>query len=148
MVGPWGRYVPQWLRATGVAPPSVNTMSVLEAQYGIRCLCIPHTHKHASTHTHTHRTLPTTVSVLETPFDIHVSSVYQAHTCMQAPIPTLCIPAKNTHKELTHNVRPYAQVRYTSHLQWSYAVMRQLLLYLILRKDTSRGYTCLSGHFF
>ena len=62
-----------------MAPPSVNT----------------HTH----THTHTHRTLPTTLSVLETPFDIHVSSVYQTHTCMQAPIPTLCISAKKTHNK-------------------------------------------------
>ena len=59
----------------GVAPPSVNT------------------------HTHTHWTLPTTMSVLETPFDIHVSSVYQTHTCMQAPIPTLCISAKKTHNK-------------------------------------------------
>ena len=57
----------------GVAPPSVNT--------------------------HTHWTLPTTMSVLETPFDIHVSSVYQTHTCMQAPIPTLCISAKKTHNK-------------------------------------------------
>ena len=62
-----------------MAPPSVNT----------------HTH----THTHTHWTLPTTMSVLETPFDIHVSSVYQKHTCMQAPIPTLCISAKKTHNK-------------------------------------------------
>ena len=51
---------------------------------------------HLSTHTHTHWILPTTMSVLETPFDIHVSSVYQTHTCMQAPIPTLCISAKKT----------------------------------------------------
>ena len=60
-----------------------------------------HTHKHTHTHTHTptHRTLPTTMSVLETPFDIHVSSVYQTHTCMQAPIPTLCISAKKTHNK-------------------------------------------------
>ena len=58
-----------------------------------------HIHTHTHTHTHTHRTLPTTVLVLETPFDIHVSSVYQTHTCMQAPIPTLCIPAKNTHSK-------------------------------------------------
>ena len=58
-----------------------------------------HTHTHPHTHTHTQRTLPTTMSVLETPFDIHVSSVYQTHTCMQAPIPTLCIQAKNTHNK-------------------------------------------------
>ena len=37
--------------------------------------------------------------VLETPFDIHVSSVYQTHTCIQAPIPTLCISAKKTHNK-------------------------------------------------
>ena len=49
--------------------------------------------------THTHWTLPTTMSVLETPFDIHVSSVYHTHTCMQAPIPTLCISAKKTHNK-------------------------------------------------
>ena len=49
--------------------------------------------------THTHWTLPTTMSVLETPFDMHVSSVYQTHTCMQAPIPTLCISAKKTHNK-------------------------------------------------
>ena len=55
--------------------------------------------RHLSTHTHTHWTLPTTLSVLETPFDIHVSSVYQTHTCMQAPIPTLCISAKKTHNK-------------------------------------------------
>ena len=55
--------------------------------------------RHLSTHTHTHWTLPTTMSVLETPFDIHVSSVYQRHTCMQAPIPTLCISAKKTHNK-------------------------------------------------
>ena len=52
-----------------------------------------------SVNTHTHWTLPTTMSVLETPFDIHVSSVYQTHTCMQAPIPTLCISAKKTHNK-------------------------------------------------
>ena len=56
-------------------------------------------HCHLSTHTHTHWTLPTTISVLETPFDIHVSSVYQTHTCMQAPIPTLCLSAKKTHNK-------------------------------------------------
>ena len=55
--------------------------------------------RHLSIHTHTHWTLPTTMSVLETPFDIHVSSVYQTHTCMQAPIPTLCISAKKTHNK-------------------------------------------------
>ena len=55
--------------------------------------------RHLSTHTHTHWTLPTTMSVLETPFYIHVSSVYQTHTCMQAPIPTLCISAKKTHNK-------------------------------------------------
>ena len=49
--------------------------------------------------THTHWTLPTTMSVLETPFDIHVSSVYQTHTCMQAPVSTLCISAKKTHNK-------------------------------------------------
>ena len=49
--------------------------------------------------THTHWTLPTTMSVLETLIDIHVSSVYQIHTCMQAPIPTLCISAKKTHNK-------------------------------------------------
>ena len=54
---------------------------------------------HLSTHTHTHWTLPTTMSVLETPFDIHVSSVYQTHTCMQAPVSTLCISAKKTHNK-------------------------------------------------
>ena len=52
-----------------------------------------------NTHTHTHWTLPTTMSVLETPFDIHVSSVYQTHTCMQAPVSTLCISAKKTHNK-------------------------------------------------
>ena len=56
-------------------------------------------HLSTHTHTHTHWTLPTTMSVLETPFDIHVSSVYQTHTCMQAPIPTLCISAKKTHNK-------------------------------------------------
>ena len=55
--------------------------------------------RHLSTHTHTHWTLPTTISVLETPFDIHVSSVYQTHTCMQAPVSTLCISAKKTHNK-------------------------------------------------
>ena len=53
---------------------------------------------HSHTQTHTQRTLPTTMSVLETP-DIHVSSVFQTHTYMQAPIPTLCIPAKNTYNK-------------------------------------------------
>ena len=74
MVGPWGRYLPQWLRAPG------NGSGPAICQ-------------------HTHWTLPTTMSVLETPFDIHVSSVYQTHTCMQAPIPTLCISAKKTHNK-------------------------------------------------
>ena len=66
-----------------MAPPSVNT----------------HTGTHTHTHTHTHLTIPTTMSILETPFDIHVSSVYQTHTCMQAPIPTPCISAKKTHNK-------------------------------------------------
>ena len=78
MVGPWGRYLPQWLRAPG------NGSGPAICQH---------------THTHTERTLPTTLPVLETPFDIHVSSVYQTHTCMQAPIPTLCISAKKTHNK-------------------------------------------------
>ena len=78
MVGPWGRYLPQWLRAPG------NGSGPAICQH---------------THTHTHWTLPTTMSVLETPFDIHVSSVYQTHTCMQVPIPTLCISAKKTHNK-------------------------------------------------
>ena len=52
-----------------------------------------------SVNTHTHWTLPTTMSVLETPFDIHVSSVYQTHTCMQAPVSTPCISAKKTHNK-------------------------------------------------
>ena len=56
-------------------------------------------HLSTHTHTHTHWTLPTTMSVLETPFDKHVSFVYQIHTCMQAPIPTLCISAKKTHNK-------------------------------------------------
>ena len=109
MVGPWGRYLPQWLRAPGngsgpsiwqhiLGPRTCPTMSVLEAQYGIQVGSVyqTHTSMQALTHTHIHtqRTLPTTMSVLETPLDIHVSSVYQTHTCMQAPIPTLCIPAK------------------------------------------------------
>ena len=91
--------------------------------------------RHLSTHTHTQRTLPTTISVLETPFKIHISSVYQTHTCMQATY-TLYISQKDTQlrvKDSTHNVHPYAQVRYTSHLQSSYAVMRQLLYRLFLR---------------
>ena len=79
-VGPWGRYLPQWLRAPG---------------NGSGPAICQHTH----THTHTHRTLPNTLPVLETPFDIHVSSFYQTHTCMQAPIPTLCISAKKTHNK-------------------------------------------------
>ena len=58
-----------------------------------------HLSTHTHTHTHTHWTLPTTMSVLETPFNIHVSSVYQTHTCMQAPIPILCISAKKTHNK-------------------------------------------------
>ena len=78
MVGPLGRYLPQLLRAPG------NRSGPAICQH---------------THTHRERTLPTTMSVLETPFDIHVSSVYQTHTCMQAPIPTLCIPAKKTHNK-------------------------------------------------
>ena len=84
MVGPLGRYLPQWLRALG---------------NGSGPAICQHTHIHTHTHTHTQRTLPTTMSVLENPFDIHVSSVYQTHTCMQAPIPTLCIPAKKTHNK-------------------------------------------------
>ena len=76
MVGPWGRYLPQWLRAPG------NGSGPAICQ-----------------HTHTHWTLPHTMSVLETPFDIHVSSVYQTHTCMQAPVSTLCISAKKTHNK-------------------------------------------------
>ena len=66
-----------------MAPPSVHT----------------HTHTHTERERERERTLPTTMSVLETPFDIHVSSVYQTHTCMQAAIPTLCVPAKKTHNK-------------------------------------------------
>ena len=131
----WPRHLSTHTRAEDLTH---NVCSRGPIRYTSR-LCIPHTHKHASTHSHTHthththteRTLPTTMSVLEAPFHKHVSTVYQTHTCMQAPIPTLCLPAKNTHnkrvKDSTDNVRPYAQVRYTSHLQSSYAVMRQLL---------------------
>ena len=54
--------------------------------------------RHLSTHTHT-GPYPPQCLILETPFDIHVSSVYQTHTCMQAPIPTLCISAKKTHNK-------------------------------------------------
>ena len=76
MVGPWGRYLPQWLRAPG------NGSGPAICQ-----------------HTHTHTGPYPPMSVLETPFDIHVSSVYQTHTCMQAPVSTLCISAKKTHNK-------------------------------------------------
>ena len=134
MVGPWGRYLPQWLRAPakGVAPPEAHSMQMVGpwGRYLPQWLRAPGNGSGPAIcqHTHTHWTLPTTMSVLETPFDIQISSVYQRHTCMQAPIPTLCISAK---KDSTHNAHPYAQVRYTSHLQSNYAVMRQLLLFLL-----------------
>ena len=76
---------------------------------------------HLSTHTHTHGTLPTTMSVLETPFDIHVSSVYQTHTCMQAPIPTLCISAKKTHSKGSRT-RPIMSILCPGQVYQSFAV--------------------------
>ena len=115
MVGPWGRYLPQWgvdiypsgqgRPAKGVAPPEAHSMQIVGpwGRYLPQWLRAPGNGSGPAicqhTHTHTHRTLPTTLSVLETPFDIHVSSVIQTHTCMQAPIPTLCITAKKTHNK-------------------------------------------------
>ena len=122
MVGPWGRYLPQWLRVPGngsgpaicqhiLGPRTLPTMSVLNSKYGIQGGSVYHTHTsmqvlthtethtrmHARTHAHTH----TEDLTHQAPLDIHVSShtVYQTHTCMQAPIPTLCIPAK------THTIK-------------------------------------------
>ena len=135
MVGPWGRYLPQWLRVpckgSGPARSTQYADGRTLGRYLPQWLRAPYKGsgparstqnadgrtlgwistpvvkgarqrewpRHLSTHTHTHWTLPTTMSVLETPFDIHVSSVYQTHTCMQAPIPTLCISAKKTHNK-------------------------------------------------
>ena len=82
MIGLWGRYLPQWLRAPG---------------NGSGPAICQHAHTHTGPYPHTGP--PTTMSVLETPFDIHVSSVYQTHTCMQAPVSTLCISAKETHNK-------------------------------------------------
>ena len=108
MVGPLGRYLPQWSRAPckGSGPARSTqyadgrTLGMISTPVvkGARQREWPR-HLSTHTHTHTHWTLPTTMSVLETPFDIHVSSVYQTHTCMQAPIPTLCISAKKTHNK-------------------------------------------------
>ena len=114
MVGPWGRYLPQWLRApvNGSGPAicqhthtHTHTLDLTHHNVCFRdpirytCqLCIPNTHMHAGPFTY-----------------------------------TLYISQKDTQqrvKDSTHNVHPYAQVRYTSHLQSSYAAMRQLLFYL------------------
>ena len=114
MVGPWGRYLPQWLRAPGNGSgPAIcqhthtHTLDLTHHNVCFRdpirytCqLCIPNTHMHAGPYTY-----------------------------------TLYISQKDTQlrvKDSTHNVHPYAQVRYTSHLQSSYAVMRQLLFFNIL----------------
>ena len=105
MVGPWGRYLPQWLRAPckGSGPPEAHSMQMVGpwGRYLPQWLRAPSNGSGPAIcqHTHTHWTLPTTMSVLETPFNKHVSSVYQTHTCMQAPIPTLCISAKKTHNK-------------------------------------------------
>ena len=134
MVGPWGRYLPQWLRAPGnwsdpaicqhiLGPRTGPTMSTLEAQYGIQVSSVYHTHTsmHALTHTgtHTHRHTHTHTHTQDLthhnvcfrgPILYTCQLVYQIHACMQAPTPTLCKPAKNTHNKGTHNVCPYAQV--------------------------------------
>ena len=117
MVGPWGRYLPQWLRVPCKGSgPARSTQYADGRTLGYISTPVPqwlrapgngsgprhlstHTRTHTHTHTHTQRTLPTTMSILETPFDIHVSSVYQTHTCMQAPISTLCKSAKKTHNK-------------------------------------------------
>ena len=79
MVGPWGRYLPQWLRAPG---------------NGSGPAICQHTHTHTHTLDLTHHNV-----CFRDPFYTHVSSVYQTHTCMQAPIPTRCISAKKTHNK-------------------------------------------------
>ena len=100
MVGPWGRYLPQWLRA----PVNTHTHTLDLTHHNVcfrdpiryTCqLCIPNTHMHAGPYTY---------------------SLYISQKDTQLRV-----------KDSTHNVHPYAQVRYTSHLQSSYAVMRQLL---------------------
>ena len=127
MVGPWGRYLPQWLRAPG------NGSGPAICQH---------------THTHTHWTLPTTMSVLETPFDIHVSSVYQTHTCMQAPIPPLCISAKKTHNKgsrtqpIMSTLMPRSGIpvicsRATLSCDSSYFYLHLEISYVMLREVTS-----------
>ena len=106
MVGPWGRYLPQWLRA-----PCKGSGPARSTQYAdgrtlglISTLVVKGAQqwewpRHLSTHTHTHThwTLPTTMSVLETPFDIHVSSVYQTHACR--PLYLHFVSAKKTHNK-------------------------------------------------
>ena len=89
----WPRHLSTHTRAEDLTH---NVRSKGPIRYTSR-LCIPHTHKHASTHSHTHTHRGPYPP--QAPFDIHVSSVHQTHTCMQAPIPTLCIPAKNTHNK-------------------------------------------------
>ena len=90
-----------------------TTMSVLETPFDIHVQTHTHACKHAHTHTHLHTHTHThTHTERETEDLTHHNVCFRdpirytcqlripnTHTCMQAPIPTLCIPAKNTHSK-------------------------------------------------
>ena len=82
MVGPWGRYLPQWLRAPG---------------NGSGPAICQHTHTH--THTHTLDLAHHNVCFRDPIRYTCQLCIPKTHTCMQAPIPTLCISAKKTHNK-------------------------------------------------
>ena len=77
MVGPWGRYLPQWLRAPGNG--------------SCPAIC-QHTHTHTLDLTH-HNVC------FRDPIRYTCQLCIPNRTCMQAPIPTLCISAKKTHNK-------------------------------------------------
>ena len=138
MVGPWGRYLPQWLRApckgSGPARSTQYADGRTLGRYLPQWLRAPGNGSGPAICQHIHT---------------HTLDLTHHNVCFRDPIRytcQLCIPNTHMHsgpytytlyisqkdtqervKDSTHNVHPYAQVRYTSHLQSRYAVMRQLL---------------------
>ena len=113
MVGPWGRYLPKWLRAPGTrSGPAIcqhilgpRTSPTIRSRGPIRYasrLCIPHTHKHASTHTHTHK---------HTHTHTHTEDLTHHNVCFRGLILYTCqLCTPNTHM----HAGPYTYTLYTS----------------------------------
>ena len=108
MVGPLGRYLPQWLRAPCKGSGPARSTQYADGRTLGRYLPIStpvvkgarqrEWPRHLSTHTHTLDLTHHNVCFRD-PIRYTCQLCIPNRTCMQAPIPTLCISAKKTHNK-------------------------------------------------